>query len=395
MSAVSTFTTTVCFLAGTLVCDGAERQLVYMLRALQDAPVSCRVMCLTQGEALEDEVRALGVPVEFVGAEQSRPARLKAVINSLRSEPADIIQSTHFYTNIYAALAARMTGAVSIGAIRNDVLSELRSNGVFGWGHLMLPQLLVANSRIGCDRAIARGRSASRVLLVENAVDMDRFGAADDPDRRRDDHTIRLLSVGRLVRQKRMDRFLRIVKNVSDRLPDWKVEARIVGDGPLDTELADLVEELGLAPFQVSLVGRVPDPVPQYNWADVFLLTSDHEGTPNVVIEAMAAGLPVVASAVGGTPDLLSKGGGLLLDPRDEAAFAQHVVDLVLDPQARHEMGITGMRHIAAGRSIGSLRRSLRSVHHLALQMQPRTHEYARPALARAPRLGAYVRERR
>jgi glycosyltransferase involved in cell wall biosynthesis len=333
-------------------------------------------MCLTEGEALEEEIRVLGVPVEFVGAEQSRLRRLATIVTSLRRQPADIVQAAHFYTNLYAALAARATQATSIGAIRNNLLSEMRANGTLGWGHLLLPQFLVANSRVGRDRAIERGRSPSRVLLVENAVDLGRFEAPAGIDNPRETHSIRLLSMGRLVPQKRMDRFLRLVKKVRERLPDWRVEARIVGDGPLDGELEELRATLGLPPEQVTLVGRVVDPVPLYRWADLFILTSDYEGTPNVVIEAMAAGVPVIATAVGGTTELLSQGGGVLVQPRDEASLLDAVVSLILDHRARDEMGLAGRRQVAMGRSIPSLRRRLRIVHRLALEAHGRVERH-------------------
>jgi len=359
--------TSICFLAGTLVNDGAERQLIYMLKALLEAPVRCRVMCLTEGEALEADIRGLGVPIEFVGAGPSRLTRLATIVSSLRRDPADIVQSSHFYTNLYAALAARATGAVGIGAIRNDLISELEANGAFGWGQLMLPQFLVANSCIACERAIRRGRSASRVHLVENAVDMDRFATRTRDDRLRDPRSIHLLSVNRLVPQKRVDRFLRLVKEVTVRLPEWTVEARIAGDGPLAHELEQLADSLGLPAGRVVFTGRVADPVPLYQWADLLVLTSDNEGTPNVVIEAMAAGLPAVATAVGGTPALVAHGGGLLVEPHDETSLAQAVVGLILDPSARDRMGQAGHRQVAAGRSIPSLRRRLHAVHHQAL----------------------------
>jgi glycosyltransferase involved in cell wall biosynthesis len=126
----------------------------------------------------------------------------------------------------------------------------------------------------------------------------------------------------------------------------------------------------------VTLVGRVVDPVPLYRWADLFILTSDYEGTPNVVIEAMAAGVPVIATAVGGTTELLSQGGGVLVQPLDEASLLDAVVSLILDHRARDEMGLAGRRQVAMGRSIPSLRRRLRIVHRLALEAHGRVERH-------------------
>ncbi|MCL5735679.1 MAG: glycosyltransferase, partial [Actinobacteria bacterium] len=215
-----------------------------MLRALKDAPVACRVLCFTEGEELEPEIRALGVPVEHVGVGHSRPARLGAIIGSLGRRPVDIVQSAHFHTNLYAAVAARLTGAVSIGAIRNDVRSEVSDTGLLGRGQVLLPQLLIANSRVGRDRAIDYGRSADRVHLVENAVDLRRFVPLPHPTIHGGDRTLRLLLVGRLVPQTRVDRFLRMVASAAQQLPGWTIEGRIAGDGPLRGELEALARTI-------------------------------------------------------------------------------------------------------------------------------------------------------
>ena len=86
----------VCFLAGTLGRGGAERQLLYMLKALKGRDISTKVLCLTSGEAFEREIRSLGVPVEWIGKASNRPLRLLTVVDRLRKYAADIIQSTHF-----------------------------------------------------------------------------------------------------------------------------------------------------------------------------------------------------------------------------------------------------------------------------------------------------------
>src|SRR5262245_59851234 len=104
----------VCILAGTLGRGGAERQRIYMLRALKEAGIKTRVLCLTRGEALEEEILALGISVTWVGRSRWRPIRLCRIIRELLRESADIFQSAHFYTNIYVALAGRLLGIKTI-----------------------------------------------------------------------------------------------------------------------------------------------------------------------------------------------------------------------------------------------------------------------------------------
>src|SRR5829696_5455753 len=107
----------VCFVVGTLGLGGSERQLVFMLRALIQRGISARVLCLTRGEHFETDIKKMGVSVEYFGKARSRAGRLLALARKLRNEPADVVQSTHFYTNLYAGICGRLLGIPSIGAI--------------------------------------------------------------------------------------------------------------------------------------------------------------------------------------------------------------------------------------------------------------------------------------
>src|SRR5262245_10008242 len=92
---------TISFLAGTLGQGGAERQLFYSLRTLKESGAHPQLFCLTRGEFWEEPIRDLGVPIRWIGKHQSRAVRLACLIDSLRKDRPMIIQSQHFYTNIY------------------------------------------------------------------------------------------------------------------------------------------------------------------------------------------------------------------------------------------------------------------------------------------------------
>src|SRR6266403_5610096 len=96
----------ICFLAGTLEHGGAERQLFYMLRALCRRGAAPRLLSLDRGEFWEEPIRSLGVPVTWVGQQQSRLARLVRILRELRANPPDVLQSQHFFANGYVGLSA-------------------------------------------------------------------------------------------------------------------------------------------------------------------------------------------------------------------------------------------------------------------------------------------------
>lgn len=350
----------VCFIAGTLGRGGAERQLVYMLHALSRAGVQTRVLCLTHGEPFEREIRALGVPVEWVGASGSRLVRLYRIIRSLHREPADILQSVHFYTNLYAAIAARIVGARDIGAIRSNLTYEMETNGTLGWGQLHLPHHLIVNSSLARQRAIEHGISPNRIELVRNAVVMrgtNGKGSTHESDE------VRVLFAGRLTAEKRPDRFLRVLSRVVKHLPKQKLRIKIAGDGPLRPHVEDLTGTLGLGSDRVEFLGEVEDMSSAYRETDLLMLTSDREGTPNVLLEAMAHSIPVAATRVGGVPEIVSNDRGFLADPGDEDALTAAAMQLVSDSSLRSKLGKSGYEYVARFHSLDALQVQLTDIY--------------------------------
>ena len=298
----------ICFLAGTLEHGGAERQLFYMLQSLCQRGTNVRVLSLDRGQFWEEPIRSLGVVVTWVGERRSRLARLVRIVKEVRSEMPDLVQSQHFFANAYAALAGILLGTKGVGAIRNEGDVEMQSNGAIGGRlNLRLPRMIAVNSRFAIKQAIARGVSSSRLYFLPNAVDTGRFKPAD----RSDERPLTLVAVGRVARQKRFDRFIsalgRLRSELKTEVRGWIVGP--TGDEHLRAELEAQGAKLGLYPGCLRFLGGVSDMGRVYQEADICVLTSDFEGTPNVLLEAMAAGLPVVATQVGGVPEIYSKTG--------------------------------------------------------------------------------------
>jgi len=171
----------------------------------------------------------------------------------------------------------------------------------------------------------------------------------------RNSHQVRLLSVGRLTHQKRIDRFLNVLAKVRS-VAEVPVSGIIVGDGPLRLALEQQARELGLLPDGVIFLGQVSDMRPIYWEADILVLTSDHEGTPHVVLEAMSSGLPVVATKVGGVPEVVQNGlTGYLTPPDDENSMVEALLRLAHQPSLRAEMGASGRAYVGQNHSFRQL----------------------------------------
>ncbi len=193
-----------------------------------------------------------------------------------------------------------------------------------GWGARRLPSLLgrpVENITKGVD---------SMLFSPEGPNARADLGVGDAPV---------VLSVSRLVPIKNVALFVDAVAIARHRRPD--VRAVIVGEGPLDSALRDRASSLGVSDA-IRFVGYVAQPdLPRwYRTADVFALTSDFDNSPNVVLEAMASGLPVVATEVGGVGEFVeTPAGGVLVPKGDAAATGAAILSLVDDAATRQSAG--------------------------------------------------------
>jgi glycosyltransferase involved in cell wall biosynthesis len=347
----------VCLIAGILGSGGAEQQLYYIAKALMESGTRTRLLYMTAGN-WEERFRTLGIPVVHIGDQGPRAARLGRILGHLRTCRPHIIQSQHFYTNLYAAMAARALGVREVGALRNDAISEVRQCGrPLGWLSLRLPRVIAANSRGAIQNAVAMGVAPRRLCFLPNVVDTDRFS----PVRSSPNGAVRIVVPARLSPQKRIDRFLRALARVKAQ-SRVKVQGVIVGHDP-DNQWPAIKEQglaLGIAPGELEFLGPLPDITRVYREADLLALTSDWEGTPNVVLEGMAAALPVVATRVGGVPDLVRHGRtGFLVTPGDDDALVDSLRQLIESPQLRDRMGRQGRDHVLATHSLQRLPSSL------------------------------------
>jgi teichuronic acid biosynthesis glycosyltransferase TuaC len=253
---------------------------------------------------------------------RSRVERLRRVF------PFQVIDAHYLYPDAYAA--------VRIGKdLGVPVVSSARGSDVNLIGRTPDLAPLVREVLVGSKRLIAvsaalaqsmRELGAPDVAVIPNGVDATRFHPMDRAAVRRDlglDDRLMILSVGNLVSNKGMDRLLRAAARASAvaQSPVGRATIVIVGRGPEEERLRRLARELGLD-ARVRFEGVVPHEAlaPWYAAADLFALATEREGWPNAVLESLACGTPVVATGVGGVPEILrSDRLGLMAEPDDES----------------------------------------------------------------------------
>jgi len=341
----------ICFIAGTLGQGGAERQLFYALKTLRQLDARVTLLSLTRDEFWEDRIRACGIPVKWVGRRKSRLARALQIVSELRADPPDLIQSQHFYTNLYAVAAARVSGRREIGTLRSDTFSEVLSHALTGTLSLRAPRKIVANSRMAISNAISLGIPAERLYFLPTVVDSEMFR----PLPKISDGIVKLLAVGRLSPEKRFERFISIIASIKKQ-SSAKIKGIVVGDGPLRESLQQFSSEIGLDHDAIEFRGEVMEMASVYREADILVLTSEFEGTPNVILEAMSSGLPVVSVKVGGVPEIVEDQiTGFLIEPYDELKMASAIIQLIYKPDLRYGFGGAARRFIELNRALNHL----------------------------------------
>jgi len=205
------------------------------------------------------------------------------------------------------------------------------------------------------------GRKISTPVIY-NGIDVQKF-SIDQPKRVDRDKTI-LINVARLSREKNHALLVRAFSKAVQSCPN--LELWLVGDGELRRDIEELVKQLGLEE-KVKFFGVRSDVPELLSQADIFVLSSDYEGFGLVVAEAMAAGLPVIATAIGGIPEILEGGrAGILVPPKDVDALAKAIVELARDEKKRAELSDYGRKLVAERFDI---RRTVREYEKLYLEL--------------------------
>ena len=272
--------------------------------------------------------------------------RLRALRRFMTEMRPDVVISFLPNVNIMVLLASRGLGLNTVVCERTDpfempvgrLLSVLRA--------ILYP---LASRLVVQTEAVASKFNALRcpcppVTVIGNPIP-EEFARRVSPRRHLDGVPKRLLAVGRLSEEKRFDRLIQAFASISHRHPDWTL--RIVGEGPKRGELESLVAQLGVSK-RVDLPGRRTDIDAEFMNADVFALTSRFEGFPNALLEAMASGLPCVATDCPSGPSEISEQGrtALLVPVDDFSALERALDDLMGNAERRRELAELGRRSV-------------------------------------------------
>jgi glycosyltransferase involved in cell wall biosynthesis len=363
----------VALIAGMLRNGGAEKQLAYMAKALHQAGVQVRVYSLTPGGVYEPILQAIGVQVIWIGRRANPILRLVALVHMLWSFRPHVIQATHSYANIYAGIAGRILKIKSLGALRSSLPCSNESNGAWGHWSISIPTALLVNSQAAMHEVLAARLVGSRcVYLLPNVIDLADFDQTSPAERSRriaKQHNPMVMFVGSLLPIKRLDRFLHVLAISHGEVPNLR--GIVVGDGPERKVMEQLATEVGLLPGAVTFLGERSDVPALLRDANMLCMTSDDEGFPNVILEAMAAGLPVVTTPAGDAGLIVQDGvTGYVVPFDDIAGMAARVIQLAQDSDLALQLGAAGRYRVEQMYSFEGLARRLLSIYRSIAEQQ-------------------------
>jgi glycosyltransferase involved in cell wall biosynthesis len=337
---------TVLLLGDTLHRGGSEGQFVEVACGLDRSRWDVRVACLRTQGPLRERLIAAGVTAKSVGRGSLHPHRLVpavlALARELRRSHIALVHCFDFYSDVLGVLAARLAGRRVVASQRE--LGDLRSPRERRVYRLVLraAHAVVVNSEAVAERLRAeRVVPPERIVLVPNGVDTARFHPAT---RRPEDGTVTVGTLGVLRPEKGLEDLVTAAALVRERCP--RVQVVVHGDGPCREELSARIAALGLGDA-VTLAGATDTPAEALRALDVFALPSRSEASSNALLEAMATGLPVVASRVGGTPLIVEDGvTGLLVPPRDPGELAKALVTVIEDRRRAARLGAAALERV-------------------------------------------------
>jgi glycosyltransferase involved in cell wall biosynthesis len=355
---------------------GGPEKTILLGTARTDSAAYAITVCYIRDQ--RDEVfhidrRADGLPIDYVEIREkhSLDTGIWAPLRDLvRDRRIDIVHAHEYKTDLLAFLLAKAAPVIPLATSHGWTGHSARELRVYypadRWLLARFPRVIAVSSEI--KRTLERsGADASRVTVVLNGIDpvaFHRDPARRDEARARfglDPGDIVIGAVGRLEPQKNFPLLLRAFARLAPEFP----RARLVigGDGSLKGELEALVAA-SPATDRCRLLGHVSDIALLHHALDALVQSSDYEGTPNAVLEAMAFETPLVATDVGGTAELARDGQeGLIVPPRDENALVDAMRRLLADPDGARDRAVAGRRRVEGPLSFGARMANVEAVY--------------------------------
>ena len=336
----ATATLRICHVSLTLKTGGLERILADLARHHDRSACQPEFLAIREVGRFADEIRAAGGIVHQLQS-AGRWGQIQQMRRLFRERAFDVVHTHNTYPHLYASIAARLARVPVVVNTRHGQRAGhgWKSRTQFRWASHLVDRIITVSDDAARLCVEVDGVPPRKVTRIWNGIDLTDFafsGPAAQPI---------AISIARLSPEKDFPTLLRAIPLVLPAIPDFRL--KIVGDGPERIRLVDLTKELELTRCVEFLGERidVPQLLPQ---AGFFVSSSLTEGISLTLLEAMAVGLPIVATAVGGNPEIVVPNEtGELVPPGEPAALAQAIVMMCRAQSNWKRMGQAGRDRVA------------------------------------------------
>ena len=364
---------------------GPERQILQLSGAIRGCGFQSELLMYYRRKGSQGElhpaisvVRGKGLVVEqWEDRAWFSPRVVWRLARKLAQGRFALLHTRDYKTNLIGLLAARMAGCPCVATVHlHDVtIWRLKLYRLLDLGVLRLFPRIIAVSEDLRRELLAAGLGEDRVVTIHNAIDAQDFQAQAGGNGRRlrsqwgiDTDQPVISIAGRLTTQKGHCYFLQSARRVLLHQP--RACLLIIGDGPWRARLEAMSEELNLG-NAVRFLGHQNNVAPLMEMSDVVAMASVREGLPNVILEALALAKPVVATTVGGCPEVIRDGEtGLLVPPRDPQVLAEAILYLLGHPEEAAEMGRRGRARILQDFSVEEMARKTAALYREVLRRE-------------------------
>jgi L-malate glycosyltransferase len=330
---------------------GTERLVLELVSRLR-AEMPMAVCCLDESGAWADEALSQNVSVSSLGRRPGfRPMLGKGIADAARRHGATVIHAHHYSPFVYSAIGRLWGGPARIVFTEHGRLSDVGPSSKRRLANQLLSRVARDVFTVSGDlrqHLIEEGFEARRVGVIYNGIDVGALPqkAARDEARRRIGATDDDLVVGTVARLDPVKDLQTLIGGIAA-AGTRPLRLIVIGDGPDRATLERVAREAGIAD-RVQFLGHRDDARSWLGGCDVYANTSISEGISLTILEAMAAGLPVVATRVGGTPEIVDETHGRLVPARDREAVAAALRELGGQPELRQRMGAAGRAKVEA-----------------------------------------------
>jgi glycosyltransferase involved in cell wall biosynthesis len=343
-----------CFMIDTLERGGAQNQLLLIARYLQEQNIpSYHLIVFREPLTLLDAFKEAGVNVEVVEKKKEVDVAFLFNLFSLLKKLKPRVVVTFLITaDMWGRLIARIAGVPRVGCSVRSIPQRLGVvKDTFLFVMDKLSDIIVCNSKMAAETTQQRSRlDQKKVVVIYNGIPA---GSDEEQSPKADNDELVIGLVARLVPLKDVSTLLKAFSRIL--MNHSTVKLVIVGDGPCRGDLENEAVSLGVAD-KVCFMGERLDVKEIIKGFDIGVLTSQYEGLSNAIMEYMQAGKPVVATNVGGNPELVEDGvNGYLFDYGNVEQLANILNKLISEPKRMFELGCSGRKKIVENFSIDTM----------------------------------------